>query len=86
MVVVWVRVEGYFLGYREVACPFLCRSVESSSCVFTVIGYNGCVRKMERFRWCFRSGESGGRSWRSLMIFERIVDVEVGHSRCRDRQ
>ena len=86
MVVVWVKVGGCFLGYRAIACPCLCRSVELSLYVFSVIGYDGCVRKMMRFRWRVGSGESDGRSWRSLMIFEGIVDVEVGRSRRRDRQ
>ena len=86
MVIVWVRVEGSFLDYRAVVCPCLCRLVGSSSCVFTVIGYDSCVRGMKRFRWYFRSVESVGRSWRSLMIFERVSGVEVGRSRCRDRR
>ena len=86
VVVVWVRVEDCFLGYRAVACLCLCRSVESSSCVFTVIRYDDCVRRMMRFRWCFRSGESDGGSWRSLMIFEEVVGTKVVHSRCRNRQ
>ena len=86
MVVVWVKVEDYFLGCRAIACPCLCRSVESSSCVFTVIGCDGDVRGMMRFRGCVRSGESDGRSWRSSMIFEGIVGAKVGRSRYRDRQ
>jgi hypothetical protein len=86
VVVVWVKVWGCFLGYRAVACPCLCRLVESSSCVFTVIGYDGYVRRVMRFRRCFRSVGLDGRSWRSLMILEGIVGTRVGHSRCRDRQ
>jgi hypothetical protein len=38
VVVVWVKDEGCFLGYRAIACPCLYRSVESSSYVFAVIG------------------------------------------------
>ena len=73
MVAEVVGVEDYFLGYRAIACPCLCRSVESSLCVFTMIGCDGCVRGVIRFCWRFRSGESDGRSWRSLMIFEGVV-------------
>ena len=69
MVVVWVRVEGCFLGYRAVACPCLCRPVESSLRVFTLIGCNCRIRGILDFCRCFRSVESVGRSWRSLVIF-----------------
>ena len=86
MVVVWVRVEDYFLGYRAIACPCLCRLVELSSCIFSVIRYDGYVRKVSRFHRCFGSVESVGRLWRSSMIFERVIGVRVGCLRCRDRQ
>ena len=69
VVVVWVRVEDCFLDYRAIACPCLCRPVESSSCVFTLIGCGCRIRGMLGFRRCFGSVESVGRSWRSLMIF-----------------
>ena len=69
MVVVWVRVEDCFLGYRAIACPCLCRPVESSSCVFTLIGCGCRICGILGFRGCFGSVESVGRSWRSLMIF-----------------
>ena len=86
MVVVWVKVGDCFLGYRAIACPCLCQLVESSSCVFTVIGYGGYVHKVMEFRWCFGLVESVGRLWRLLMIFEEVVGVKVGRLRCRDRQ
>ena len=86
VVVVMVRVEGCFLGYRAIACLCLCQSVELSLFVFTRIRYNGCVRRVLGFRRYFRLVGSVGRSWRSLMIFEEVVDVEVGRSGCRDRQ
>ena len=86
MVVVWVKVWGCFLGCRAIAFLCLCRSVESSSYVFTVIGYDDYIRKMMRFRWRVGSGESDGRSWRSLMISSGVVSIEVGRSRCRDRE
>ena len=85
VVVVWVKVRDYFLHYRAIACPCLCRLVESSSHVFAVIGYDGCGRGVSRFRRYFRSVESVSRSWRLLMIFERVVGVKVGCSECRDR-
>ena len=81
-----MRVEDYLLGYRAIACPCLCWLVESSLCVFTVIGYDGCVRGVSRFRRCFRSMESVGRSWRSSMIFEEVVGVGIDRPRCCDGQ
>ena len=44
-----VEVGDCVLGYRAVACPCLCQSVGSPSCVFTLIGYDGCVHKVTRF-------------------------------------
>jgi hypothetical protein len=90
VVVVWVRVEDCFLGYRAIACPCLCRPVESSSCVFTLIGCGCRIRGILGFRRCFGSVESVGRSWRSLMIFPgylvlRLVgrDVAIASDRSR---
>ena len=92
MVVVWARDEGYFLGYRAIVCPCLCQLVESSSCVFTVIGCEGDVRRMMRFRGYARSGELDGRSWRSLMIFKgsrslrsAVQDVVMDNDRSRSK-
>ena len=56
MVVVWVKVWGYFLGYRATVCPCLYRWLESSSYVFVVIGCGGYVHRMMRFRGYVRSG------------------------------
>ena len=78
-----VEVGDCVLGNRAVACPCLCRSVESTSRVFSLIGYDGRVRRAPGFCWCFRSVKSVGRLWRSSIIFERMVGVEVGHSECR---
>ena len=86
MVVGVVGVEDCCLGYRAIACPCLCQWVESSSCVFTAIGCGDGVCRVWGFHRCFRSVELVGRSWRLLMIFERVVDARVGRSRCRDGQ
>ena len=84
MVVEWVKGADYFLGYRAIVCPCLCRLAESSSYIFAVIGYDGRVCGMSSFRRCFRSVESVGRSWRSSTIFRMVVGVSFSRSRCRD--
>ena len=84
MVVEWVGGTNYFLGCRAIVCLCLCRLVESSSYVFTVIKYDGRVRGVSSFCRYFRLVESVGRSWRLLTIFRMIVGVRFSRLRCRD--
>ena len=85
MVIVMARVKGCFLGYKAVACPCLCQSVELSLSIFMKIGYGSCIHGVLGFRQCLRLVESVSRSWRLLKIFERVIGVVVGCSRHRNR-